>query len=235
MPAAASTLADLILDAKDLSDLLNNTVVADTTWRRWANQGQERLYRMLSIKAPARFHKSASFTLTGVGGNTVALAADFRQLRERGVTKDPTIPGSRLTLTQFNFGERDAQGQLPAWGHGRELAFDIQAGNIVVEPASLCAGNYAYYYIFGPVRWKTDGTEDSVTISSVLEPYVDFIAHWMAIKGAVKEENHEVASELKADLFGTEGIAESILAEFNESSDPATIIDAQEVGGRVWP
>src|SRR4051812_35812679 len=99
----ATPLSAILTDAKDLSDLLNNTLVAEPTWRRWANQGQERLYRLLVTKAPARFHKSQTFTLTGLGGNTVALASDFRQLREGGVTKDPSIPSSRRTLRQFNF------------------------------------------------------------------------------------------------------------------------------------
>src|SRR5829696_5014105 len=157
----ATPLSAIMLDAKDLADLLNNTLVGDPTWRRWANQGQERLYRLLVTKAPARFHKSASFTLTGVGGNTVALAADFRQLREGGVTRNPSVPGSRQTLRRFPFGERDAQGILPAWGSGRELAYDIQGAasgaTLVIEPASLCAGSYAYYYLAGPTPWATDG------------------------------------------------------------------------------
>lgn len=227
----AVPLSAIMLDAKDLADLLNNTAVGDPTWRRWANQAQERLYRLLVMKAPARFHKSASFTLTG-SVNTVALAADFRSLRQRGVTKDPTVPGSRRTLNHFNFGERDAQGALPAWGYGRELAFDIQAGNIIVEPANLAAGNYAYYYLAGPVAWLTDGTQDNVNIATVLEPYVDYVAHWMAIKGAMKDENYELVSDLKAD-WGD--MRDEIQAEFNDSSDPATIIDVDQVGGRTWP
>jgi hypothetical protein len=228
----ATPLSAILTDAKDLSDLLNNSVVVDATWRRWANQGQERLYRMLVVKAPARFHKAANFTLTGLGGNTVALAADFRQLREGGVTKDPSVPSSRRTLRQFNFGERDAQGQLPVWGAGRKLAFDIQASNIVVEPAILCAGSYAYYYLAGPVPWATDGSQDGTSIAAVFEPYVDFLAHWMAVKGAMKDESYELAQMLKQDLIG---LAEEILAEFNDGSDPATIIDVQQVGGTVWP
>lgn len=228
----ATPLSAIMLDAKDLADLLNNSLVGDPTWRRWANQGQERLYRLLVTKAPARFHKAQSFTLTGLGGNTAALAADFRQLRQRGVTKDPTVPGSRRTLNHFNFGERDAQGQLPAWGFGRELAFDIQAGNIVVEPASICAGNYAAYYLAGPVKWALDGSGDGTNIDAIYEPYVDFVAHWMAVKGAVKEDNLETAGDLKQDL---RELADEIQAEFNDSSDPATIIDVDQVGGRLWP
>jgi hypothetical protein len=228
----ATPLSAIVTDAKDLADMLNNPLVADPTWRRWANQGQERLYRMLSIKAPARFHATTSFTLTGLGGNTVALPAGFRQLRDSGVTKDPTVPSLRHTLRRFNFGERDAQGQLPAWGAGRELAFDIQASNVVVEPASLCAGNYAMYWLQGPTPWLTDGSQDGTAIATVLEPYVDFIAHWMAIKGARKDDNNETADEIKNDLAQ---LADEIQAEFNDSSDPATIIDQAQVGGIFWP
>ena len=154
----------------------------------------------------------------------------LRQLREQGVTKDPTVPSARRTLRQFNFGERDAQGVLPAWGFGRELCYDIQAGNIVVEPASLCAGNYAYYYLAGPVAFDTTGAGDATNIATVFEPYVDFIVHWMGIKGLGKEESP--SEDLRADLMA---ITEEILAEFNESSDPSTIIDIEQTGGGIWP
>jgi hypothetical protein len=188
----------------------------------------ERLYRLLVIKAPARFHKTQSFTLTGLGGNAVALPADFRQLREGGITKDPNVPSSRRTLRRFNFGERDAQGVLPAWGGGRELAYDIQGTNIFVEPASLCAGNYALYYLFKPIPFVTSGD----LLNDLLDPYVDYIAHWAAIKGLMKEESLDTAETMRAQLSV---IADEIQAEFNEGSDPATIIDVEQVGGPPWP
>ena len=228
----ATPLSTIMLGAKDRADLLNNTVVGDVTWRRWANQAQERLYRMLVVKAPGRFHKAQTFTLTGLGGNTVALAADFRSLREGGVTKDPSVPAARLTLRRYPFGERDARGQLMAWGFGRELAFDIQAGNLVVEPAILCAGNYAYYYLAGPVAWLTDGSQDNTNIAAVLEPYVDFVETDMAIKGALKDESYELAGSLKEEQRER---MDEISAEFNDTSDPSTIIDVDNVGGTFWP
>lgn len=228
----ATPLSAILLDAKDLADLLNNPIVADPTWRRWINQGQERLYRLLALKAPARFHASSLFTLTGLGGNTFALPAGFRSLRDSGVTKDPGVPSLRHTLRRFNFGERDAQGQLPAWGAGRELGFDIQGGNVVVEPEVLCAGNYAMYWLQGPTPWATDGSQDGTNIATVFEPYVDFIAHWAAIKGLLKEESTETAQSLKNDL---KDLADEIQAEFNETSDPSTIIDQAQVGGIYWP
>lgn len=226
----ATTLAQIFLDAKDLADMLNNPIVADPTWRRWVNQGVESLYRLLVVKAPARFHKSVSFTLTGLGGNTTAIAADFRTLRESGVTKDPTVPSQRRTLRQFNFGERDFQGQLVSWGTGRELAFDIQAGNIVVEPASLCAGNYAYYYLAGPVPFATDGSGDAVTIATVFEPYVDYVAHYAAIRGLAKEE-----SSTQEQRLNLAAMVEEIQSEFNDNSDPSTIVDMDATGGGIWP
>lgn len=233
---ATTTLAQLLADAKDVADLVNNPIVSDPTWRRWANQGQERLYRLLVTKSPARFHAAVSFTLTGLGGNTTSLAADFRTLRDSGVTKDPTVPALRRTLRRFSFGERDAQGGLPSWGYGAELAYDIQADNtgaaiIVVEPASSCAGNYAYYYLRGPVAWATDGSQDTKNIDVIFDPYVDYITTWMAIKGLMKEESTETAAQLKGDL---NVLADEILANFNDSADPGVIVDVTRVGGIYW-
>ncbi len=227
----AATLAQIMSDAKDLADLVNNPIVSDPTWRRWINQGQERLYRLLVIKAPSRFHSSVSFTLTGIGGNTQALATDFRSLREGGVTKDPTVPALRRTLRRFPFGERDAQGGLrPTW-NSAELAYDIQGGNIVVEPALSCAGNYAYYYLAGPVAWPVDTTGDSTPVASVFAPYVDFIAHWAAIKGLLKEESQETAAVLQAEL---RDLSDEIVAEFKDSDDPGQIYDVYRTGGAYW-
>lgn len=235
----ATTLANLLLGAKDRSDLLNNTVVNDVTWRRWANQAVEKLYRNLVVKAPARWHKSVFFTLAGgfgLNNNTIQLAADFRQLRPQGVTKDPLAPGSRRSLHKFDFAARDAQGQLPAWGSGRELGYDIQGStglaNLVIEPAQLAAGSYAYNYLAGPVAWLTDGTQDGTAIAALLEPYVDFVEVDMAIKGARKDENFELSGELRDE---NKDRLDEILAEFNDGSDPSAIIDVDEVGGKVWP
>jgi len=226
-----TTLAQIVTDAKDRADMLNNSLVADPTWRRWINQATENLYRLLFVKDPARFYKTASFTLTGgTGGNSVALASDFRQLMPGGVTKDPTSQSSRRSLRRFNFAERDAQGRLPAWGVVRELAYDIQAGNLVIEPASVCGGSYAYYYVAGPVPWATDGSQDGVAIASVFEPYVDYIATHSAIKGLSKDESD--TAELRADLAL---ITEAIQAEFGSSGDPTTIIDIYATGGGTWP
>jgi hypothetical protein len=223
----ATPLSAIVLDAKDLVDLLNNPIVADPTWRRWANQGTERLYRLLRPMAPERFHKSANFTLTGVGGNTAALAADFRTLRARGVTRNPDNQAARQTLNRFDFGERDAQGQTPSWY--RDLAFDIQGDNIVVEPAASSAGSYRYYYVAGPVKWATDGSQDGTSIAAVYEPYVDYIAHWMAILAAGKDES--VSADLRADL---QAIVDEIMVEFAATSDPAVIQDVEATGGSYF-
>lgn len=228
----ATPLSAILLDAKDLSDLLNNSVVGDPTWRRWANQGKERLYRLLVVKAPGRFHREADAVLTGVGDNAIPFPTAFRQLREQGITKDPDNQSHRITLKKFNFAARDAQGQLPAWGSGRELGYDIRSTEFIVEPALLCAGAYRVYYLYGPTVWATNGSDDGTNIESVFEPYVDYIAHWMAIKGAAKDENYELVQELKQDMAV---LTEEIQAEFAEGSDPATIIDVDQVGTRTWP
>lgn len=231
-----TTLAEIVTDAKSLADLASNPIVGDPNWRRWVNQGQERLYRLLVGKAPGRFHASVSFVLTGAGGNTTPVAASFRQLREGGVTKDPAVPSQRRTLRRYAFGERDAQGALPSLGYGAELAYDLQADGtgatiIVVEPAISCAGNYAYYYLRGPVAWATDGSQDATAIDPIFLPYVDFIAHWAAVKGLLKEDSTETAAAVKADL---RDLQQEILETFDDSADPGVIYDVYRVGGVYW-
>ena len=228
----ATTLAQLMEDAKDLADLKNNTLVSDPTWRRWANQGKERLYRLLVTKAPARFHREKNATLTGVGDNAIPFDPDFRQLREQGITKDPDNQSLRTTIPPFGFAERDWQGRQPAWGVHRVLRYNIRGSEAVIEPAELAVGAFRYYYLTGPVVWATDGASDGSAIEAVYEPYVDFVTHCMAIKGLQKEESLDTAEALKRDLAG---LIDEIQSEFNDNSDPATIIDVEDAGSRSWP
>jgi hypothetical protein len=143
-----TTLAQIMADGKDLCDLVGNPIVGDITWRRWINQGQERLYRLLVAKIPARFHKSVSFTLTGVGGNTQALASDFRVLRPDGVTKDPTNRRSAAPFAGTPSASVTRRG-LAVVGLRRRAGVRHPGQQHRRRARPSCAGNYAYYYVHG--------------------------------------------------------------------------------------
>lgn len=221
----AVPLSEILSGAKDLADYQNNPSVSDPTWRRWINQAQEELYRFLFRLAPERFNVQALFTLVGgVGANSTALAAGWR--RVYGVTKDPSVSGQRTTLRRFMFEERDGQGNSGIGGLMSTRTYDIQANNLVIEPAQFSAGNYAYWYTIGPTKFATDGSNDAVNINPIFEPYIDYIEHRAAVNTLGREESD--TSNLRANL---QQVRDDIEAEFGGSTEPATIIDAQNTGG----
>lgn len=223
----AVPLSEILSGAKDLADYQNNASVSDITWRRWINQAQEELYRFLFRLAPSRFNATVTFTLAG-GVNVVALAAGWR--RVFGVTKDPASQSLRQSLRTFNFEERDAAGNAGT-SMIPERRYDIQGNNLVIEPASYAAGNYAYYYTIGPTKFAIDGSQDATNINAIFEPYVDFIEHHAAIKALAREESD--TNNLRANL---QEIKDGIEAEFGDSTEPATIVDVEATGGSgLWP
>ena len=219
----ATTLLQIRGFAKDIADYQNNAQVSDPTWNRWINQAQEELYRFLFKLAPQRFYATASFTLSAT--NSTALAAGWR--RVYGVTKDPTSQSLRTSLRQFNFEERDSRGQVRVYGGAPERSYDIQGNNLVIEPAQFAAGNYAYYYTVGPTLLALDAD----AISTTLEPYCDYIEHRAAVNTLGREESD--TSSLRANL---DQMRDDIEAEFGDSTEPSTIVDASATGGNgLWP
>jgi len=223
----AVSLAEILSGAKDLADYQNNAAVSDITWRRWINQAQEELYRFLFRLAPSRFNATQTFTLSG-STNTVTLVAGWR--RVLGVTKDPSSQSLRQSLRKFNFEERDAAGNAGPTSIP-ERRYDIQGNNLVIEPASYAAGNYAYYYTIGPTKFAFDGSQDALNINAIFEPYVDYIEHRAAVNTLGREESD--TNNLRANL---QEIKDGIEGEFGASTEPDTIVDVEATGGSgVWP
>lgn len=181
----AVTLRELRDAAKDICDFVNDPNVGDPTWNRWINRGIEKLYRIIAPLGVGAFRQSWPVTLTAAS-NLMAKPANFRRLV--GVSKDPTIPALRRSLRKYNEGERDSLGILGPLSY-REIGT-----NVAIEPANICAGNYAILYIAGPTKLVAD----TDAIDSVFEPYVDYVETWAAIKALGKEEsdNRDLYSEI---------------------------------------
>jgi hypothetical protein len=214
----AVPLSELRDAAKDLCDHQVDDNVGDPTWNRWINDGIEKLWRIVARLDAGVFQTSTNFTLTAAS-NLQAKPATFRRLI--GVTRDPSVPGLRRSLPKYNFGERDSMGLLGPLSY-REIGT-----NISIEPANICAGNYALYYIAGPTKL----TADVDVVDSVLEPYDDYVTTWAAIKALGKEEsdNRDLYSEIAQ-------LEETITWQFANGGgdDPSTIVD-DDARGPAWP
>ncbi len=212
----AVTAQNLIDGASDLADMVNNPIVAPATWLRWANRGQEKLWRKLTTLYAQFYVTSSDFTLAGgSSGNTFALPATARTVL--GVTKDPDNVAARTTLRTRNFDERDEQ---------YKRTFDVIGQNVNIQPFEYAAGTYRLYYVAGPTALAVVGD----AIDAQLEPYAEFIETYMAIKALGKEESDSV--DLRQDLKDIWDEIEAVAMNRNAAAGE-TIVDTQRTGG-VW-
>jgi hypothetical protein len=211
----AVTCQNLIDAASDLSDQVNDPHVSPATWLRWANRGQEKLWRKLLPIVQEFYHSTQDFTLAGgIGaGCTVAYTAGTRVIR--GITKDPDNPALRTTLRTRNFEERDEQ---------YLRTYDILGTNIVIQPFEYAAGVYRAYLVAGPTPFAVPADP----LDPQLEPFAEYIETYMAIKGHAKEEsgNADLIQELKDIWEEIEAVALERKGDVGE-----TIVDVQRTGG----
>ncbi len=213
-----STLLANLQDAvRDLADIPGDPHVEDPTITRWVNRGIERAYQIAKIANPSLFRASLSFTLVGgAGQNQVGVPATLRSLMH--VAKDPTNASLRRTLRKYN--EDEAEG-------AQTLSYRREGLFIVIEPFVACAGNYALYYAAGPA--KLVNLNDP--LDAVLEPAVEYIETYAAIKCVDKEESD--SRSLRADLAE---LKDDLAVEFAnvDAGVAETIVDVDNIGNR-WP
>lgn len=210
----AVTGQDLIDGASDIADLVSDPHVATATWIRWAQRGQEKLWRKLTALYAGLYVTSQDFTLAGgASGNTVAIPAAARQVL--GVSKDPDNVSLRMTLRRRNFEERDEQ-------YVRTFAEIGQ--NLNIQPFEYASGSYRMFYVTGPTAITAVGS----TLDAQLEPYVEFIETYMAIKALDKSESDNTGQIKELDeIWGEiEAVAMNRNAAVGE-----TIVDVQRTGG----
>lgn len=215
MPVTGTNLIDA---ASDLADMVNDPHVASATWLRWANRAQEKLWRKLCTLYAGFYVASADFTLVGgvAGNNTSPVPATARTVL--GVTKDPDNTAQRETLHARNFDERDAQ---------YRRTFAVIGQNIDVQPFEYAAGVYRVFFVAGPTALAAVGSN----LDAQLEPYVEYLETYMAIKAKGKEESD--TTDLIADLKDLWDEIEAVAMNRNAAAGEGTV-DLDRTGGRGY-
>lgn len=208
------TLAQLRSQAKDICDFVNNPQVQDATWNQWANDGIEKLYRIVSKLSTGSFETFSDVTLSSAT-NIIPKPTGFRRLQ--GVSLDPTSPSTRRTLPKYTKGNRDA---YATFGPRK---YRMVGNGISIEPFQLSAGTYRVYFVSGPTILVADGD----AIDTVLEPYDDYVTTWMAIKALGKEESDN--RDLYVELAKLEQDVMEAFAMI-DGDEPDTITDDDDRG-----
>jgi hypothetical protein len=214
----AVTLQNLIDDASDLTDHVNDPGVSVTTWTRWANLGIERLYRLASQVYAGHFQTgTATTTLVGGAGlNLIPRPANMRQLAH--VVRNATDPSTRRAIRKYVEGNKEAQG---------DLAYRIEGTNVVIEPFQYSAGTYTLYYVVGPTVLVNVGD----TMDADLALGADYVETYMAIRCLDKEESD--SSNFREDLADL--AAELPMTFASLDTEPDTIVDVDMTGRGPWP
>jgi hypothetical protein len=219
-----TTRADLIAQAKDLADMANTDFVEATTWNTWANDGIKALQRDVVSCFKDTFFRTENFTLSG-STYSHTLPSDFQ--RVKGVDIDADTP-RRRTVRRFNFQERNSYRYIgdfftPLLNNVHPFLFyNVVGSNILqIQPQERASGSFRLYYVPKPTLMATDGS----TLDPELEPYSEYVALFMAINAANKEESFDTANALQAKL---NQIRQDMLTSLETDEGPATIVDVND-------
>lgn len=136
---ANKSIADVILSIRQLSNTVRRQVVTDDEVLARANEGLSNLYDLINGAHGSFFVTPYPFTLVGgYGASAAPLPTDFYHAKALDRFLG-TSPGPRMSVPQASsYAERNDFGNR---------VYDIVAGNVVVDPPALAAGNYELQYI----------------------------------------------------------------------------------------
>ncbi len=177
-----STLADLILAARQKADMVNSTFIEDPEWTYYINQSYAELYDIMVGHFEDYYSKTQSFTINS-GETSLALPSDFYKFR--GL--DYQLAGNDyITVRKFNFEERNKINRVLTRGlrGTSDRQYRIMGQNLLIYPVDKAPGSYRMWYIprYTPLVYSYD------VLGDVLD-FEEYITTDAAIKAIVKEES----------------------------------------------
>lgn len=177
----ATTVASLILQAKNRADMVNSNFVKEDEWIRYIDNAWKELYDILVSKFEDYYTVSSTFSVAS-GSSSYTLPTDFYKLR--GV--DRSSGGSDyFALKMFNFEDRNKRGVYTRYrGIEPMVKYRIMKDSLIFSPEDQAAGNYRLWYIpKAPDLTLTTDTIDGVN------GWEDYVFNAAAMKALAKEES----------------------------------------------
>lgn len=239
-------LSDLILLARQRSDMEANAFISDTELTTYLNNSLAELDDILVTNYED--YRLSSFLSVLASNGTIPLPADFYKLRGVDFQVLNVGPSNWWSLRPFMFPERNRFNQTVAaiaWPFGRvQLTYRLADQGIVIMPADQAAGTYQVWYtpLFNPLVLTTDLLPQSMSSQAWTEYAVvdacikilgkqnldpsGFLAEKAALRarviGASKNRNAAGAKRV-ADTRGANG------------GDSGFLDGGADIGGAWWP
>ena len=189
MPNSTVTLAELITQVRQRSDMEGSTFVSDTEIRNWINTGLAELHDIMVQSFEDYYVESQQFTIVAETPHT--LPDDFYKVL--GV--DFVSGGVTTTVLPYSFAERNMYKSNAAMlaGQAGAVRYIVQGNQMKFLPDSPPAGEIVMYYIPEAQQFANDSTEDTVQLKvkarAVASGYQSYIVASAAIKCLMKEES----------------------------------------------
>lgn len=212
------TLADLRLNAQQLSDMVNSTFVSTQEWNTFLNTGYMQLYNLLVEKFGANYFMAQALATSDGVNDQISLPPDFFKLC--GVDLQVGAK-SWTTLKSFTFSERNGSSESASL-RSTNLRYRIHGDNLWLIPVPTAGQVFRIWYVPRVTALVNDS--DTVDGVSGWEQYIILSA---AIAAMVKEESDP--SVLMAQLGAMVKQIEDA-AENRDVGAPAKVTDVYSDG-----
>lgn len=155
-------LSDLILLARQRSDMENNAFISDAELTSYLNNSLAELDDVLVTNYEDYRLSNYVTVLASGGAMVIPLPADFYKLRGVDLQVNGAGTGQWFALRAFQFPERNRlnnNAALFAFPYGRaRLSYRLADQGIMLEPADQAQGTYQVWYtpLFNPLIQMTD-------------------------------------------------------------------------------
>jgi len=211
------TLAEILVEGKELADEVGSTFVDDTQWAIWANQGARQLARLV-----ARYNRDMcvvkqdfSITSANAAPGLSLLALPTNMLAIHGVERDPTSFRRTWLRHRAVMQKNLNDGQLGYWR---------DKNSIYIEPAEQSAGNYALYYVSGQSTMT-----GAINLATHLEQWWEYVALFAAIRAIEKDKLDSSVQRARLQAMEDDDIAP--LASNASGAFGDTIADVDDLYG----
>lgn len=182
----ATTLADIITQIRQRSDMENNEFVSDIELKAWTNNSLGGLDDILVTTYDDYKMTSFQSVLSGGANNVIPIPSNFYKLR--GVDfcnqSDSASPDKWTTIYGFQFTERNRNNQnltsiaLPYTNSN--ISARLTDAGIIIQPADYAQGKYQIWYVpkFIPLVEDTD----TLTIQMDTQAWVEYAVVDVCIK-----------------------------------------------------
>jgi len=209
--------SDLIANAQQLANMVNVSFVDATAWLKWADLGQQELYRLVVSAYKDHWYATSDVVVVNVTGTASMPGLPGAKLL--GVTKDAGTP-MRQTIHRYQQGNRD--------GRSVVITYRPQGATIQFEPIENCAGNYRLYYQSPPAA----PVNPASVFDPVLEQWDEYVSVAMAMKALTKAEKPLAGLDVRLKLLKAAVVQ---MATIRDVSQPGRVADVDDrPARRLW-